>query len=164
MIGTTKEVFYHSPTAVCYAGTFVCTEVGEVTRDEYSTFPKHVSHRFSAPITAKLDTKHVSRSRMQSSNTLFHPPPTTTQPTAARPSGCSTTMFRAARRCNTSSCDPGDTTSRWRMRWRRCVRWTASLSFLSLPVTKSLNGTSTALLRSVRRRLRNHRMRRQKPS
>jgi hypothetical protein len=58
MIGMLKEVFYHSETGVCYAGTFLCTMVGEVPCEEYAQFSKHVSTRHPglAPFTRAKQT------------------------------------------------------------------------------------------------------------
>lgn len=46
MVGSTREVFYHSTTGICYAGTFIGTAVGEVEHAEYVTWEKPVSQPF----------------------------------------------------------------------------------------------------------------------
>lgn len=42
LVGMRKEVFYHSDTGISYAGTFLCTDVGEISREEYRDFPRFV--------------------------------------------------------------------------------------------------------------------------
>lgn len=46
MVGCPKEMFFYSPTGICYAGTFVGVEVGEVSRAEYSAFSKPVRRTY----------------------------------------------------------------------------------------------------------------------
>lgn len=43
VVGSVREVFYHSPNGVCYAGTFSAEFVGEVDRMEYINLGKAVS-------------------------------------------------------------------------------------------------------------------------
>lgn len=44
LVGSTREVFYHSPDGICYAGTFLCTDVRDVSLDEYNSFPEKVRY------------------------------------------------------------------------------------------------------------------------
>lgn len=41
-VGSKREVFYHSSSGICYAGTFLGTGVGEISVAEYAKFEKPV--------------------------------------------------------------------------------------------------------------------------
>ena len=46
MVGTIRELFFHSPNGICYAGTFFAASVGELDRAEYMNLEKPVSLLF----------------------------------------------------------------------------------------------------------------------
>ena len=48
LVGARKEMFFHAEGGICYAGTFVGTDVGDMSREEYVALPKAVRPPFSS--------------------------------------------------------------------------------------------------------------------